>query len=259
VGALLWILTAAAVAGVPSARSSPSDTQASIAKPEVNLTKLGVSYWQIEEPTGNVDAIVTIDDSTIQYSGACAAAAFPYRQHWESEGQLEVFPAYMLATTCVDRSLEAMSGFYFALRQANSVKGSSADGGQGLAFIWASKPLLHLERFEPEGLETRRWRITFFSNGTRMVTPKTLPTITFQHGQLRGSLGCGGLMGGYQLGAERLVIRPLSVLAGFCTTGHARENDLELNALIATRRQEPDGRKMILVDDKGVTWVVLER
>ena len=217
----VWGLIAAIVCGAAFAESPAADVRVWRAKPELSLAKFGVSYWRLTDAWADPDAVITIDADTINYSGACDSASFSYKQHWESEGQLEVAPAVSHGGHCPNSPTQSFLRFYFAFRQANAVK--SAD--DTMAITWSGAPLAHLKRTDPDKLEDRRWIIVKYRDENALADltapnrqypdplfpngpPSSVPPlkVIFGSGVLQGSAGCGRWSGDYRLTAPSLLI-----------------------------------------------------
>src|SRR5471032_697049 len=122
--ALVLGFFAAILGGEGGAQPSVAELQAWLAKPQVNFSKLGVSYWRVEEPWAEQGTVVTIDDETIDYSAPCDEASFSYKQHWESQGQLEVFRTGKEYWRCGPQPSKTFLRFYFFLHQSDSARSS---------------------------------------------------------------------------------------------------------------------------------------
>jgi heat shock protein HslJ len=193
-------------------------------------------------------------------------ADFPYKQHWESDGQLEVFPE-STDRTCSGKHSIAFFQFYRALRQSDSV----TRVGDTLTLSWANMPLMRLQRFEPHGLEIRRWVIEKYLDERALRAPDTYvlnsssaagaatrpPTITFALGALTGSLGCGALGGDYQLAERSLLIHPETIVMGHCPAGSMLQDHRIEGAFRRVRQWDQEGRRMILRGDRGEIEAVL--
>jgi hypothetical protein len=263
-------LVAAISGGEVGAEPSDAEFQAWMAKPQVNFSKLGVTYWRVEEAWADRDTVVTIDDRTIEYSSACDMANFPYEQYWKSEGQLEVFPIWK-ERWCGKTPSKALLRFYFFLRQSDSAKSSGpfVAVGQELEF----EPFIRLRRYEPIGLEFRRWIIAEYFDGASLTAPDlrypdhehpqgplstmSPPFIAFNRGDLEGTPSCGALMGGYALTGQSLKLHAGLFLRGWCPPNLLRQNDRVLAALRRATRIDPDGAQMRLRGDKDEVEVVL--
>jgi heat shock protein HslJ len=270
--ALVLGLTGAMLSWAVCAQPSDSEFQAWVAKPQVNFAKLGISYWRVEEPWAEGDTVVTIDHQTIAYSAACETADFGYKQHWESEGQLEVFPTHRSSERCGKEPSKAFLRFYYLLRQSDSAKanGDAVALGQSLNV----DPFVRLKRFEPEGLEFRRWTIVEYSDGVRLgppdlhypnyehptAAPETLPapTITFSRGSLEGSPSCGALSGGYRLTGQALEIHSGLFLRGFCPPNLLKQDDRVLAAFGRVRRMDQHGAQVELRGERDEIEVILK-
>jgi len=247
--------------GAASADPSAPDPGAWEAAPLVDFARLGVSYWHVD---GDPEAVVTIDRGEITYSGPCDTASIPYER--APDGGLRTFPAGRLGPNCSAEHGDAFLRFYMAVRQSSEVR-----TWEGAAtFGWGTQPMARLRRFEPAGLEFRRWQVAEFAVDGRMVEPDMSfrepggamgrlppPSIVFEHGWLDGSPGCGGLLGKYRLEGASILISPHWVLAGMCSDSLERQNDVVLQDLAAARRIEADGRRMVLLDAAGQRLVVL--
>jgi heat shock protein HslJ len=124
-----------------------------------------------------------------------------------------------------------------------------------------NRTLLVLQRLEATGLENRKWHISEFYDGTSLVAANdrlSFPAaITFVHGDVHGSAGCGGLIGDYSLDGTRVTIRVGSILAGFCYPQDEKTNDFILDALNAARALELQDNRVALHDSQGRIQVVL--
>lgn len=243
-------------------------TGAMAVEPQANLAQLHISYWRVSDDFGSKSAAITIDERSLYYVDRCEAAEFSYKQNWKSEGQLDVFPENS-DWACSGEHSSAFFRFYRALRQSDSVVAA----GDTLTFSWANQPLMRLQRFEPDGLEIRRWKIEEYlderglrapdpyvsdrASGAGDTTTLPPPTITFAQGALAGSPGCGGLGGDYQLTGRSLLIHPETILLGHCSASSMLQNDRIEEALRRVRHWDMDGRQVILRGDKGEIEVAL--
>jgi hypothetical protein len=257
-----------------SAWAQPSDSafQAWVAKPQVDFAKLGITYWHVAEPWADRDTVVTIDSKGISYSAACETAEFGYKQHWESEGQLEVFPTHRSSERCGKEPSRAFLRFYYMLRQSESAK---ADGDAvGIGQSLTVEPFVRLLHFEPEGIEFRRWTIVAYSDGAHLGPlelhypnyanpagpPLTIssPTITFNRGSLEGSPTCGEFSGGYRLAGQALEIHSGWALNGFCPPNFLAQDNRVIAAFGRVRRFERQGAEVKLRGEQGEVEVVLK-
>jgi hypothetical protein len=261
----------AAILGVGEVVAQPLDTELNdwTAKPQVNFSKLGVTYWRVEEPWADTDTVVTIDSWHIDYSSPCDQASFPYNQRLDLQGWLEVFPVSK-EKWCGQLPSEAFLRFYFLLRQSDLATSSEP------FVVLGDSPYiepLRLRRFEPVGLELRRWVIAKYLDGASLTAPdlrypdhehpqgplSTMrpPTITFNRGDLEGTPSCGALVGGYTLAGQSLKLHAGFMLLGWCPANLLRQNDRVLAALRRATRVDPNGAQTLLRGDKGEVEVVL--
>jgi len=266
---LCLALLAAAIGGGACAASPEPDPQAFLARPDVNFAKLGHTYWRVTDPWAAADAMLIFDQDTVSYYGPCGAVSFSYRQNVGGDFILDVAPYWQVRGSCFSDPPVEFLHVYYALRQANSAK--EVDDGAILA--WVANSLAHLKRFEPAGLEYRRWAIVKYFDGIALKEPELQmpnwsraggppvrlppPNVSFDHDALEGSPGCGGLGGDYKLDGGALAIRPISMLGGACPPNLTAEDDRVLAALKRVRRAEPAGSQMLLRGDKGEVEVIL--
>lgn len=125
-------------------------------------------------------------------------------------------------------------------------------------------------RLISSGIENRNWEIEAYFDGHSVVRTRDTfnrrkaSTVTFIHGSLHGSPGCGGLIGSYSAAGRQITIEAGVILAGTCLRrGSHRSvdewplNQPVLNALNGVRTVERRGERIILKDSTGAVQVVL--
>ncbi|MDB5439182.1 MAG: TonB-dependent receptor [Caulobacteraceae bacterium] len=215
----------------------------------------GVSYWQVAEPWGDQDAVITIDSRSFTYSATCGASEAPYRQ---SGAELSISVLDAGPAGCADRA--PFQRYAAALRQATGVRGV----GDRL-YLEGGGVLMNLTRFDPPGLQYRRWTIAQVRWGGALVTARgsagsNPPQLVFDRGQIGGSPGCGRLAGAYAIGGEELILTgPNWAPGAVCAPGQNDQGRAVASALSKVRRFQIDGRRMLLKGRAGEAELVLSR
>jgi hypothetical protein len=125
------------------------------------------------------------------------------------------------------------------------------------------QPLFVLKRLTATGLENRKWQISSFFDGTSLVSTRgkfTYPLvshITFVHGGVHGSPGCGGFFGEYSVLGEHAKITASAFLGGYCPPGEFELSGTICGALSGDRIPEHDGERLVLRDPQGRIQIVL--
>jgi len=119
-------------------------------------------------------------------------------------------------------------------------------------------------------IENRDWKIEAYFDGPSVLFSRetfsrpNASTVTFIHGSLLGSPGCGGLVGSYNATGGQITIEAGAILAGSCLRrdGDRAVDEFALSrpvvaALSGVRTIEHNGEGFILRDDAGVAQIVL--
>jgi hypothetical protein len=107
-------------------------------------------------------------------------------------------------------------------------------------------------------IQSRELQVISFFDGGALVTPKGgLDTIAiFAKGQLRGSLGCGSLIGSYVLSGDRIRISAGEILLRRCMFPRPHDSVI-IRALRGDHIVQRDGGQIVLRDDQGTIQIVL--
>jgi hypothetical protein len=222
----------------------------------------GTSYWKVarlqaRSEEGVSAFVVTIEGGEIVVASRCLTAHYPVQS---DKGTVTVSRPWSELRRCGTRTAAA---FGSALRRSKSADESSGTltfhDREGVATA-------RLVRFVPAGLEFRRWQITSYFDGSKMVAPTHIvrgqdwgwPRVTFAEGALEGSPGCGGLFGRYNLLGERIEIKNVGwILAGECLKELEAQNVPVCKALSGNRIARRSGAQFELLDDDGSVRVIL--
>jgi heat shock protein HslJ len=218
----------------------------------------GLSFWTLvsfTDGTQDPDAIFRFEGETFLLDVPCFQRPWGYRYD-------SAFTAISIDGNYTDRCGGTIPPTIVAFDAVMPKVRTLQLNGDQLSLVDAdNRTLLVLQRLEATGLENRKWHISEFYDGTSLVAADerlSFPAaITFVHGDVHGSAGCGGLIGGYSLDGTQVTINAGSILAGFCYPEDMKTNDIILDALNAARALELQDHRVALRDSQGHIQVVL--
>jgi heat shock protein HslJ len=131
-------------------------------------------------------------------------------------------------------------------------------------FCAVLSPFSTADKISAHGIERHRWRIVkYHGDGSQnsdeqgLIPADKTASITFAKGHIRGSAGCGALVGTYSLSGDRLVVQADFILAGACTREGSVQNQLILTALKGDLRIEEKDDHILLRDTSGEARLLL--
>lgn len=220
----------------------------------------GLSFWTLArsaEGPQDANAIFHFEGQSLSLDVPCYRRSWAYRYEagvmtfanpWGSEARCnrEVPPIVESFDSTIPKAkVPQISGDMMSLLDA---------GG---------RPLFVLKRLTATGLENRKWQISSFFDGTSLVSTRgkfTYPLvshITFMHGSVLGSPGCGGFFGAYSVLGEHAKITASAFLGGLCPPGEFELSGTICDALSGDRILEHDGERLVLRDLQGRIQIVL--
>jgi heat shock protein HslJ len=120
------------------------------------------------------------------------------------------------------------------------------------------------DKLSTHGIESRRWRIAKYrgdrtqnSDEQGLIATEKTTSITFAKGHIRGSAGCGALVGTYSLSGDRIINQADLVIAGACNREGSIQNQLILTALKGDLLMEEKDSDILLGDTSGKARLLL--
>jgi heat shock protein HslJ len=234
-------------------------------QPGRDLSELQDTFWQLAKLQGSEadlsGVVVEIAKGEITFSTVSYFASFPFR--YELSG-LEFFPGtHTVATreseSWRDRQLARV--FESALHRMSSYNVSQGSlnllGKDGQA-------LMALNSRQPEVIEYRRWRIAKYrGDGSQrgdeegLVDATELAHITFLHGRVEGSPGCGAWVGTYKVSGGHVTVQAGSVVAGACYPAEWKQGHFVEEAFKGELRIEEKNDHIFLRDMSGKARIFL--
>jgi hypothetical protein len=220
----------------------------------------GLSFWTLAsfaDGPQDTDAIFHFEGQSLSLDVPCYRRSWAYRYEanvmsfanpWGSESRCNGEAPPIIAS--FDSTIPNVK-----VPQVNGDILSLLDGSGRALFV--------LKRLTATGLENRKWHISSFFDGTSLVstsgkfTAPLVSYITFMHGSLQGSPGCGGFLGSYSLVGQRATIAAGAILAGLCPAGEFELGGAVCAALSGDRAIEQDGDRVVLRDPQGRIQIVL--
>jgi heat shock protein HslJ len=145
-------------------------------------------------------------------------------------------------------------------------KTSSYDFSKGtLTFFNKDRQaIVVLSSLQQQGIENRRWRIAKYrGDGSQhgdkegLIDATQPAEITFLHGRVEGSPGCGAWVGTYKVSGDRVTVQAGSVLAGFCYPADFAQGRLVETAFKDELQIEKNGDHLLLRDGHGSARILL--
>lgn len=206
-------------------------------QPGKDLSEFQDSFWHLAKLDGShadfSGVIVEIGKGNIGFSTVLHFAMYPFEYNLSG---LEFSPTAPLTDSANDKQ-SWRDQWVAHLLSADLRKTSSYDFSQGtLTFFGRDRQaIVVLNALKQEGIENRRWRIAKYrGDGTQQsdeagLIDATEPAeITFLHGRVEGSTGCGAWEGTYKVSGDRVTVQAGWLLAGFCyPAGFAQDRLVE--------------------------------
>jgi hypothetical protein len=217
------------------------------------------SFWNLTAFPGvplERDAILELSVQSFALDVPCYRRAWAYSTEtgkpnfpnpYASEKRCDIVPPIVAA---FDRTLPTV----FAVHASDDELVLLDSGGN---------PVLIGKRLRSSGLENREWSIESYFDGTSLLdtaglfTPPLMPRISFIHGSLYGSPGCGGLVGRYSLRGPQVTIHAGYILDGFCYPRDIALSDRVREALDGERSMQRTGGGFELRDNQGQVRIIL--
>jgi hypothetical protein len=224
------------------------------------------TFWILTSLTGapaEHDAILHLEGQSLSLDVPC------YRRSWAYSADTGRLPrAWASIARCGETIPPVIALFDTVMPTVSDVRVS----GDELTLRDASGRLvLSGHRLVSSGIENREWAIESYFDGHSVVSTRDIfnrpkaAIVTFIHGSLLGTPGCGGLSGNYNVTGRQITIENAgAILAGSCLRrdehGIVDEwplNQPVLDALNGVRTIEPHAEGFVLRDSVGTIQVVL--
>jgi heat shock protein HslJ len=229
-----------------------------------DLSEFQDTFWRLTKLEGSVaefsDVIIEIGKRDITLSTASYSASYPFRYNLSG---LELFPAWHTASSNNDQWGDKPVAQLFP--EALSKTSSYVFNQETLTFFnKVRQPVVVLKPLQLKGIENRRWRIAKYrGDGSKHADDEDLvdatesADITFMHGRVQGSPGCGGWIGTYRLSGDHLTVEAQWALAGLCYQAGLDQDRLVENAFKRDLRIEENGNHILLRDMTGKARILL--
>lgn len=235
-------------------------------QPGKDLSELQDSFWQLAKLRGSGANLsgVTIDigEGEITFSTVSYFASFPFR--YKLAG-IKFFPAWSHTNAShnseSERDKELANLFENALHKI-----SSYDLREGsLTFLGDDQEtLIEITSLRQQGIENRRWRIVKYRGGANqhadeegMVDATESADITFLHGRVEGSPGCGGWVGTYKVSGDYVTVNAQWELLGLCYPAGFAQDRLVENAFKGDLQIEENQDQILLRDTTHKARILL--
>jgi hypothetical protein len=230
----------------------PSD----VAWGEPMLSELARTFWKLDHidgvPTEQDSVIVQISKDEIAFSAPCGAKRYPFR--YDKSGLVRFHPAW---STTGDTRCTAGPALGKIEPSLARVKRHALNGDALTLLDENVRAIMALSRVTATGLENREWAIAEYWDGKALV-PAESAYIVLVHGRIRGSPGCGGLLGDYSLSGERVRLSFTVFLFGLaCHQPAMAQMERLTDALIGDWLVEHEPRRTVLRDLQGAVRFVL--
>jgi len=235
-------------------------------QPGKDLSELQDSFWHLEELESShgdfSGVIVEIGKGDISFSTVSYFAIYPFEYRLSG---LEFSPTAPVAAWSNNKQ-SRRDRWVAHLLSATLRKTGSYDFSQGtLTFFGKNRQaIVVLNSLKQEGIENRRWRIAKYRGDESQqgddegLLDATEPAeITFLHGRVEGSPGCGAWEGTYKISRDRVTVQAGWVLAGFCYPAGFAQDHLVGNAFKGELLIEEKGDQIILRDLTGKARILL--
>jgi heat shock protein HslJ len=234
-------------------------------EPGKDLSELLDTFWHLEKLEGSdVDlsgVIIWVEDEEFTFSTIAYLDAFLFR--YQLSG-LEFHPPKQYGPTNnseLKRAQRLARRFAEVLNQISSYEFSEGtltffDKDRGVIMV--------LDVLEPQGIENRKWAIAKYrGDGSKRGDKESLidstepAEITFLHGRVEGSPGCGGWDGTYKVSGDHLTVQAGFDSLGYCSPSEEKQTRLVVNAFKGQLRIEKQGPDVLLRDATGHARVLL--
>lgn len=205
-----------------------------------------ITFWRVEHLDGvaNLDPawIVRIHWNTFDISLPCFYKSYPFGKR---RGVLRFEPAS--STSICDRP-GAQTGTIFE-RLFPRVQNIDSGRERTLLLDGDGRAIISLARLKADGIENRAWQVAEYRVGserTALDLDTSWTEVTLMHGRVDGTLGCGGLDGGYALDGRRIRLDVGSFLAGWCSSSSHRQASALIGIFNGERHVSRLGERIIL-------------
>jgi len=244
--------------GLPQITLSPMQTGK-------DLSEFQDSFWHMTKLEGTdsdlSEVIIEIANRDITFSTASYSASYPFRY---SLSGLELFPAWYTTSSNNEQSRRNKPVAQL-FPDALSKTSSYVFNQETLTFLdKEGQPIVVLKPLQLKGIENRRWRIAKYrgvgskhADDEGLVDATESADITFMHGRVEGSPGCGGWVGTYRLSGDRLTVEAQWALAGLCYSAGLEQDRLVEDAFKGELQVEENGDHILLRDMTGKARILL--
>lgn len=251
----------------PSARTRFDTSQRRIGlrleEPGRDFSEFWNAWWRIERIAGVAEpsGVVQLNRHAAEVVAPGCGGYFPL--NYPAGVRTVETASRMGGRQCLarDRDTWAPTATVLGFRDAVSAMVSYEVSGDILSGTNAKgEEVIRLRRIPHGGLEHRPWRIHAYEaeGALRVADVGLLTDTTFVGGELRGSSGCGGWSGGYELDGDRLHLQDVnSLLAGTCAPYDWREAEFIIEAMSKVVRVERRGDRMALLGRRGKVKILL--
>jgi heat shock protein HslJ len=235
-------------------------------QPGRDLSELQDSFWYLAKVEGShadlSGVIVEIGKGYISFSTVSFLAAYSFEYNLQG---LAFYPAdpHTVSSNSKQswRDQRVAQLFVKALGQTSSYDFSQ----ETLTFFGKDRrAIVVLNTLQQQGIENRRWRIAKYrGDGSQhgdevgLIDATEPAEITFLHGRVEGSAGCGALVGMYKISGDRVTVQADMLLAGFCYPAGFTQEALVEAAFKGELQIEKNGDRIILRDIDGKARILL--
>lgn len=235
-------------------------------QPGKDLSELQDSFWHLARLEGShanlSRVIVEIGKGDISFSTISYFAMYPFGYNLSG---LEFSPTAPHTASSNNsqswRDQQVSQLFANALRKTRSY-----DFSQGTLTLLGRdrQAIVVLNSLQQQGIENRRWRIAKYrGDGSQhgdeegLIDATEPAEITFLHGRVEGSPGCGAWEGTYKVSGDHVTVQAGWVLAGFCYPAGFAQDRLVEDAFKGDLRIEEKGDHILLRDGHGNARILL--
>jgi heat shock protein HslJ len=263
---LKGVLICIGVLALVSGPTVSADKTAANVSPRKDLSELQDTFWHLSQLQGShadlSGVIIEIGKQEICFSTVSYFAIFPFE--YKSSG-LSVSPVAPHTVTAKNR--QSWRDQQVAEQFVNVLRGSSSyDLSQSsLTFFGKDRQaIMVLNSLQQKGIENRRWRIAKY-RGDRtqkgdeegLINATEPGEITFLHGRVEGSPGCGAWEGIYKVSDDHVTVQAGWVLAGLCNPAGLAQDRLVEDAFKSELQIEGQGDHIVLRDMTGKARILL--
>ena len=228
-------------------------------KTGADLSDLRDTFWSLSKLEGAgprlSDAVIWIQEGEITFSSRSCFFSYPF--NYELTG-LKFYPAWTRQWDSKNALLAGDKRVAGAFEQALHRIASYQIKQNSLFFSAKERPsFLILGRIHPKSVEAHRWRIVEYRGRPSgetdgLTTAKEFADVTFLHGRVIGSPGCGGWAGSYRLSHDTLSAKNNFVLAaGACSSEGSAEAEAVVKALNGDLHVEQEENRVLLRGSDG--------